>query len=321
MRILFEHSERLPVVRYGGAERVLLWLMKALAKKGHEVFLIGSPASDVERYGIHLIPRTEEDWRFHIPNGIDIAHFFHTPKIDLDIPFMVTIQGNGQVGETFHSNTAFISKKHMENHGGSVFVYNAIDFDEYPKPKKRSPTWESFLFLAKASWKVKNLKDCVRACKEKEKSLLVAGGRAWSFSSWIHSYGMVDQNQKLDLLGRTDALLFPVRWHEPFGVAVIEAMAMGLPVIASKYGSLPELVTEETGEICRDFSEFKNAVANKPREFQSDTIREYAYQNFNSDKMASEYEVLYRKIIEGQSLNSNPLKSVFQEDPQNLLGF
>lgn len=43
-----------------------------------------------------------------------------------------------------------------------------------------------------------------------------------------------------------DVFVFPSIWHEPFGIPVIEAMATGLPVIASDGGAFPELVVDGT---------------------------------------------------------------------------
>src|SRR5205085_5322249 len=52
--------------------------------------------------------------------------------------------------------------------------------------------------------------------------------------------GEVSQCEKNDLLGNAYALLFPIDWPEPFGLAMIEAMACGTPVIAYPFGSVPE---------------------------------------------------------------------------------
>ena len=46
------------------------------------------------------------------------------------------------------------------------------------------------------------------------------------------------------LLNASRGLIFPVRWHEPFGLAVIESLYFGCPVFATPYGALPELVQE-----------------------------------------------------------------------------
>src|SRR5690606_27535598 len=138
-----------------------------------------------------------------------------------EFPTLVTIQGNGKQGEDFSRNTSFLTRKHAAIHGSDVFVYNALDFEEYPwQPTKKN--WDQFLFMAKGSWKVKNLKHCIKACKQSKKHLHIGGGKSWLPSKYIHSYGMVGGDEKLEIMRKCDALLWPVRWHEPFGIAVIE---------------------------------------------------------------------------------------------------
>ena len=56
--------------------------------------------------------------------------------------------------------------------------------------------------------------------------------------------------EKLDLLSRAKAVLFPIGWDEPFGLVMAEAMACGTPVIATPRGSVPEVIADgETGFI------------------------------------------------------------------------
>ncbi len=323
MKIIFEHPEKVPVRNYGGTERILIWLMKELVLLGHQVYLIGHPQSEVSNIGVTLIPRSKEinDFRPLIPKDVDLIHLFSNPKFNFEIPVIATLHGNGQVGEKFHQNTVFISKKHAENHNSKIFVYNGIDLDEYPFENKKTFNWENFLFLAKASWKVKNLKDCLRACKSQKKHLHVAGGRRLNFSRFVHYYGLVNQEQKLNLLKKCDALLWPVRWHEPFGIAVIEAMALGLPVISSNFGSLPELITPDVGILCKNYAEFELAIANIPRKYDPKFLREYVTENFSSKVMATNYLKLYERVIKNEVLNSKEPRTLSGQNPQNLLDF
>ena len=70
MKILFEHKGVLPIKRYGGTERIIFWLMKELARRGHKVYLIAASNSDVKQFGIELIPRVSDDWRSLVPSDI-----------------------------------------------------------------------------------------------------------------------------------------------------------------------------------------------------------------------------------------------------------
>lgn len=323
MKILFEHSGVLPVLKYGGTERILFWLMKELIRLGHEVMLIGHPDSQVKEHGITLIKRQpdQDDWRDLIPRDVDLIHLFYTPSFEFNCPVIVTIEGNGRVGESFHPNTVFVSKKHAQNHGSDVYIYNGLDLSEYPYQERKRERFAHFMFLAKGSWKVKNLKDCIKACKANKKHLHIGGGRSWWPSRFIHSYGMIDTPQKLDLFLKVDALLWPVRWHEPFGIAIIEAMACGVPVIGSCYGSLPELITPQTGILCQNYKQFEEVLGQENSPFDPREIRQYVEKNFSIELMTENYLKLYERVKNGETLNQVAPQTQSQKDPEFLLPF
>ncbi len=322
MKVCFVHSRPIPPATYGGTERILYWLIKELTKLGVECFLIGHKDSDLSGIGGKLIVQTEEDWRKHIPYNIDLLHLFLTPDSSItdQFPTVVTIHGNGKPGEKFIQNTLFLSEKHAYNHGAEAFVYNGIDFSDYPYVPKRVPDWKNFMFLAKASWKVKNLSHCIKSCRGAKKHIHIAGGRSYVPSRYVHNYGMIGQEKKLELLRSVDALLFPVRWHEPFGVAVIEAMSQGVPVIGSPYGSLPELIPEGTGIICQNYEELR-AVVRDHHSFAPDLIREYAEKNFSSQVMASNYLKYYQRVLAGEKINSKLPETRCKNSAEKLLVF
>lgn len=321
MKILFQHPHPLPVAEYGGIERILWWHMKRLVVEGHQVVLIGHPDTNVTGSGIELIPYETDDlnWSPKIPDNTDLIHLFYNFDPMVGIPVVNTIQGNGSTGEKFHDNTIFVSKKHAENHQSESFIYNGIDFTEYPfQPVTKN--WNNFLFLAKASWSVKNLKSCVKACRKNHKNLHIAGGKYWWPSRYIKSYGMVGGNKKLEIINSCDALLFPVRWHEPFGIAIIEAMACGLPVIGSPYGSLPELISQESGKIVRNQLELEHFLANK-QAFNAEEIRSYAENKFNIITHTEEYLKIYARVSAGEKLNKNAPSWKFSDKAVKLLEF
>ncbi|MBY0412825.1 MAG: glycosyltransferase, partial [Bdellovibrionales bacterium] len=263
MKIIFSHDAPLPVIGYGGIERILFWHMAELARMGHKVVLIGHPDSKVKDHGIELITvpgSFHPDWIKHIPKDADIIHMSYNYRIPGDIPTIITIHGNGQVGEVFDKNSVFVSKKHAEVHGSDQYVHNAIDLQEYPYNPKKIRDWKNFLFLAKASWSVKNLKSAAKAARKSGKHLHVAGGRWWGLSRYVHNHGIVGGPEKMKIIKECDFMVFPVRWHEPFGIAVIEAMSQGLPVIGSPYGSLPELISKEAGFIAKNYEEFETLI-------------------------------------------------------------
>jgi glycosyltransferase involved in cell wall biosynthesis len=325
MKIVFSHEGVLPVIGYGGIERILFWHMTELARMGHKVILIGNSKSKVSEYGIELIPvlgNFSLEWIKYIPADADIIHLSYNYRVPGKIPTIITVHGNGQVGEIFDKNAVFVSKKHAEIHGSDQYIHNAIDFKEYPYVPKIKREWNSFLFLAKASWSVKNLRAAVKAARSTRKHLHVAGGRWFGISRFVHNHGIVGGEEKMKIMRSCDFMTFPVRWHEPFGIAVIEAMSQGLPVIGSPYGSLPELIPAEAGFIVKNQTELENFIKNdQSKKFNPDVIRKYVEKNFNITKHAESYLALYEKVISGVELNKSNPSWQFKQRPEELLPF
>ena len=126
----------------------------------------------------------------------------------------------------------------------------------------------------------------------------------------------------MDIIRKCDAHIFAVRWQEPFGIAVIEAMSQGLPVIGSPYGSLPELINKDVGFIANDHHQLENLLTeDHSRTFNPDTIRKYVEDNFTLKKHAESYLELYKRVIAGESLNPAPPTYQFKQRAEILLPF
>jgi glycosyltransferase involved in cell wall biosynthesis len=109
--------------------------------------------------------------------------------------------------------------------------------------------------------------------------------------------GEIDERRKTAFLGEARALLFPIDWPEPFGLAVIEAMANGTPVIAFGRGAVPEIVDHGvTGFIVNDVDE---AVAAIPRAKALDrnAIRRRFEERFSVERMARDYLARYGEVL------------------------
>jgi glycosyltransferase involved in cell wall biosynthesis len=60
----------------------------------------------------------------------------------------------------------------------------------------------------------------------------------------VELLGMMSKQQVFELIGRSRAVVLPSEWEETFGLVVVEAMAVGVPLLATGHGSFPELVTD-----------------------------------------------------------------------------
>lgn len=100
-----------------------------------------------------------------------------------------------------------------------------------------------------------------------------------------------------EFLGRAKALLFPIKWDEPFGLAVVEAMALGTPVIAFNRGSIPDLIVDgKTGFIVKNREEMIAAVKKIPS-LDRAACRAHVLEKFTAVRMVANYEKLYRRIL------------------------
>jgi glycosyltransferase involved in cell wall biosynthesis len=103
--------------------------------------------------------------------------------------------------------------------------------------------------------------------------------------------------EKAALLRRTRAVLFPIRWPEPGGTAVCEALAAGTPVVAMARGCLPSLVEPGvTGFLAEDEEEFADAVR-RVGELNPETCAAVARRRFSPAVMADGYERLYAEVL------------------------
>ena len=111
---------------------------------------------------------------------------------------------------------------------------------------------------------------------------------------WI---GSVAGAAKADLLRRARAVLFPIRWAEPGGTAVCEALAAGTPVVAMALGCLPSLVEDGvTGYLAVDEAGFTE-VLDRLDEVDPDTCADEARRRFAPGVMAAGYESLYAEVL------------------------
>jgi glycosyltransferase involved in cell wall biosynthesis len=116
---------------------------------------------------------------------------------------------------------------------------------------------------------------------------------------WI---GTVTGQDRDDLVARARAALFPLRWEEPGGTAVVESLALGTPVIGIARGCLPELIEHgRTGLLTTDEEELGELVA-AAGTIAEGACREEAARRFTPAVMAANYLGLYERVREGATV-------------------
>lgn len=313
MKIALVINAVLPIRLYGGTERVIYSLGRELFRAGHQVTFIAAKGTvcDFARV-VEIAP--DRSIASQIPSDIDIVHFQDGVPLRYETecgkPHIVTYHGNSVTNTGMSPNSVFVSLDHARRHGCDSFVYNGLDWDEYG-PVDLNRHRHGFHFLGKAAWRVKNVAGAIDVTKSvPAASLEVLGGHRFNikmgwrftFSPRIHFHGMVNDAVKADIITRSQGLLFPVKWNEPFGLAVTESLYLGSPVFATPYGSLPELVTSEVGYLTDSSADMVEHIKAHIGGYAPRTCHEYAAELFSAKVMARNYVSKYETVLSGQTL-------------------
>jgi len=113
----------------------------------------------------------------------------------------------------------------------------------------------------------------------------------------VRFIGEVGGTAKQSLFAHARGLLMPIRWDEPFGMVVVEALACGTPVIAFPEGATPELIVDgKTGFLVEDEHEMAVAIGQLEAISPHD-CRAWVSQHCDGDVVAAAYESVYRSVM------------------------
>jgi glycosyltransferase involved in cell wall biosynthesis len=297
MHIALYFHGRIPVAGYGGTQRVVVWLARGLVQLGHRVTLLAAAGSHVDSVNVvELDPRATKrpgfDLTPFLPPSLDIVHAHAPLSVAPNCPHLFTLHGNLRSGRVAPRNTIFLSADHARRHHARAFVYNGIDPSEFVFRKDKS---DYDLFLGRLH-SVKGYRWAMAGAKRTGKRLLVAGGWRLSLRRDLKFVGIVSGERKADLLAGAACLWMPALWDEPFGLTLVEAMMSGTPVLGTRRGALPEIVSDEVGTLGDTLEEL---VARRSTVDRSDpyACRGRAEQWFSHTRMAEEYVRMYQYYL------------------------
>ncbi len=113
----------------------------------------------------------------------------------------------------------------------------------------------------------------------------------------IKYVGSANMKEKIRLLSRARGFLNPIEWEEPFGMVMIEAMALGCPVISFARGAAPEIVVHrKTGFLVHDAEEMLRFLS-RVDEIDRRVTRQHVERNFSVCVMAEKYLKIYKRVI------------------------
>jgi glycosyltransferase involved in cell wall biosynthesis len=327
-----------PPSGYGGIEWVVALLADALVASGHEVTLFASgdsrtkaklvsvfhdaPSAQIGRsmpelkHALACYARADEFDVINDHSGMLGAAL----GAAIDTPVVHTVHGplDGDPGEVYElinkvaPQVGLISismnQRSPRPHLNWVAnCHNALDFSVYPFKPTRG---DYLLFLGRLS-PDKGAHRAIAVAMETGLPLKIAGKKRdpkelTYFRELVEPHlvdgieylGEVSHGEKVELLQNARATLFPIEWEEPFGLVMIESMACGTPVIATRWGAVPEVIEHgRSGIIVDDYRIIPIALEEADKLDPYD-IRRYVEQEFSADRMVSDYLAAYRAISE-----------------------
>jgi glycosyltransferase involved in cell wall biosynthesis len=289
------------------------WIGRELVRLGHKITLIAGVGSSHPLFDVRCAA-SEAECLAAIPAGADIVHFNGWYGADSSRPSLFTLHGYVPDSPRPGQNVSFVSASHARKHGRETYVHNGFPVDAYRLATKKS---DRLLFLGGVARAGKGLNRAVALAKKFSFGLDVAGGSRWkllgrsqtrkegvffkSLSRRFRFTGIVDGDEKLRLLGSARAFLNPISWDEPFGMAPVEAMLCGTPVLTTPRGALPETVDADTGRLFETDHDFAIALG-EVGALSADRCRESAADRFPIEKTARAYLELYRRVLDGETL-------------------
>jgi len=304
MHVVVASHHRLPVEGYGGPQRVVVALVRALAALGHRITLLAQPGTKVAEAAkiVEVAPRllkdSNVDLKKFLPDNADILHA-HLPlkQGPKGLPFVQTLHGNWKPNTPLPPNTIFLSRDHAARHGSTAFVYNGLDPAEYIY-RRRKEQWDLFLGKLHSD---RGYHWAVDAAKRTGRPLIIAGGWRPSFTGGIRYVGEVGGKRKAVLLARARCLWMPAQWDEPFGLPTIESLFSGTPVLGTKRGALPEILTPDVGATCATLEEMIKAAETIGTR-SPEACRARAERHFTHVKMAESYVRMYEGMTKSGTL-------------------
>lgn len=333
-----------PPPGYGGTESVVGQLADGLSGAGHEVILAAHPDSTSAGRLVEVRCRlaggagdltdeinfTRAAWRQLQLQAPDVVHEHTAGGADVDagsIPRVATMHGPcderlGPVYRQLGQRSAIVAISHSQANlatGVPVakVIHHGLDPDAFPVGQG---TGGFLLHLGRMS-PTKGIDSAIRVAERAGVDLVIASkirepdeveyfnqvirpmlGRRVTF------HGETQGPEKLQLLGDAMALLNPIRWPEPFGMVMIEAMACGTPVIATPCGAAPEIVEhEKTGYICTDEPAMIGAVQ-RLADLDRRACRRRVELHFSTARMVEAHIELYERVarLERQPEHGQP---------------
>jgi len=331
---------RVPPAHYGPWERVVSILTEGLVARGVDVTLFATADSLTRARLTAVAPRgyaEDASLDAKVYECLHIAAAFeHASKGEFDIlhnhfdflpltysrlvntPVVTTVHGFSSEGivpayREYNSSTHLVaisaSDRRLDLEYAAT-IHHGIPLDEFTF---RAEPGEYLLFFGRIH-PDKGAREAIDVAQRTGHKLILAGivqdpeyfrtaVEPFLDGNQIRYAGPVGPAERDTLLGGATALLHLIRFDEPFGLSVVEAMATGTPVIAFRRGSMPELIDDGVSGLLVAPGEVDGAAAAVGRVGALDrkAVRAHVEQHFSAERMIEDYLHLYRRLL-GQDI-------------------
>ncbi len=328
----------IPPPLYGGIELVVDQLCRGLMDLGEEIELVTTGDSTCSvpkrwllekaegmRIGMavpelrHILFAREQFAGFDIVHDHSVAGPVLATVANDDIPVVTTIHGpfNDELIDIYKQTTRkvpLIAISHSQANSTdqvevSAVIHHGLNANDFPFGSRNG---DHLVFLGRMS-PDKGAHRAIEVAEATGEKLIIAAKmrERWEvdyFEEFVKPHlsekiiyeGEVPHERKLEILAGAKAMLFPIRWKEPFGMVMLESLACGTPVIAFKEGAAPEVITDGvSGYLVDGIEEMIDAVG-KIGHIDREKCRSEVKDRFSTENMAKAHLDFYKKIIEGQ---------------------
>lgn len=186
-------------------------------------------------------------------------------------------------------------------------VYNGICLEDFPL----EPVKEDYLLFAGRLSPEKGPDVAIEIARRSGRRLLIAGMIEPQYQNYFNEkvkphidgnqveyLGLLSQKELAPIYRKAAGVLFPINWCEPFGLVAVEAQASGTPLIATRFGALPEIIIEgQTGFVVDTIDEAVRATE-KLGALSPKACRSNVESRFSAAVMAEGYQAVYNSVVE-----------------------
>ena len=322
----------IPPAGYGGIELVVSLLADGLVDAGHDVTLFASNGSRTKaKLAVTMDPPDPNElgnaWfdglhalkSYLQVDGFDIVHD-HAGVVGPVCGAMR--RGNPPVVHTLHGPWTDNTRKFYELASRHIHlvaisdaqrrdnedvpyagtVHNGIDISAYPYREDK----DDFLIYIGRCNADKGPKEAITIARRAgfPLKMILKRGEAPEreyfeheieplLASDVELFENVSHELKVDLLGRARAMIFPIRWPEPFGLVMVEAMACGTPVVTTNWGAAPEVVDDGVTGFRRDGDDEMVDALSKVPALSPAACRQRVEERFSAPAMVRGYEEVF----------------------------